>query len=626
LSICIHVVAIASINRLKIKTYLSSKNIIFSDKAKSAPYSRKNPKEIINLVLQKKQKNESIDIASAGVKKKSIILPSKETIKKIINNIETLQSDSKNEPFYFHVPVNKEIVKLVENEISISKIDFETSNSSVLLYDILPSLKNNDKKGFNFADKNLQNEIFSSLIEDSKESFKIDPNYLFEKNASSLNTLSDFENLKIKLFLNNISSKKEAIQFLTCMPNEQKQDLNIKINEPVISVNINHKFHKVEEDSKKLFNKFSDLEKNYVKLFQNNFPLIQLPTLNDLTTLSYKDYFDLEVSFAPQRNQKGYIFAITLIPKNTIKLTKLKQNFFFLIDKANSIQSERLTATRHALVSTLSMLDENDTFNILTFDNKLEVLSPFNLPADSLSLSRAKGFLRNQKIGSFFSSANFSMPLFKILNNNTKKDEVNIAILLTNGEGLNKQKNSRVFTDWTKLNKGNLSLYTLCLSDDPNTSRLEMFSFLNKGKLISSGSQKGIKRKLQKLLESINHPIAKNITANAICLDDSANIKLYNSKTQAPNLYLEEPYVIFGTIEKLQDFTIFVQGDCKNNFFNLKKNISFDNAKQADEVLQKELAIKQATSCYEEYITDNNSNHLQKAKKYLEPFEIKPIF
>ena len=43
-----------------------------------------------------------------------------------------------------------------------------------------------------------------------------------------------------------------------------------------------------------------------------------------------------------------------------------------------------------------------------------------------------------------------------------------------------------------------------------------------------------------------------------------------------------------------------------NNFFNLKKHINFDNAKQAGSSLQKELALKQATNCYEKYIADNN--------------------
>ncbi|NGX33871.1 MAG: hypothetical protein K1060chlam1_00213 [Candidatus Anoxychlamydiales bacterium] len=563
ISITIHVIAIASINHLEIRSYVASKNILFSNKTDTNS-SKKNVRQIVNLVLQKKQNN-----LLSQIKNKKVILPKNEPGSSIKNEFN-LKNDSllsKHFAFTPAVSIKKELYNLVEIKKTLPSID---------------------------------NESLLTLTLPTQSSFKTED--------------------EIKNENNNL---------LASLPKkEENKKLTICFNYPLKGKkNLTFQFPKFLDSDVGNLAALTKLRQKKIKLFPYNFSLMHMPDLSDLTTLSYKDFFDIDVSFAPNINEKGFIFAITLIPKHSMKLKKLKQNIFFLVDRSNSIQKDRLTSTRHAITSSLSFLEKDDSFNILAFDTKLDVLSNQNLnPDEQISLSRAKSFLRKQNIGSFFSSTNFSIPLFKILNSNVKNDEVNIAILLSNGDGLNKFKNYRIFNDWTRLNGGNLSLYAIGLENDKNLSILELFSFLNKGKVISSSTNRGIKRKLQKLLKSISHPIAKDIVSNAICLEKSANIKLYPLSDQSPNLYMNEPYVILGTTDKLTDFTIFVQGKAKDSFFNLKKHISFDQAKQGGKVLQKELAVKKASQCYEKFLTDNNPNHLKDANHHLEPFAIEPAF
>ncbi len=560
ISIVIHIVTIASINHLEIKSYLASKNILFSNKTE-AYSSKKNINEIINVILQKKQNNILTQITN----KKA--------------NLPTHESNT-----------------LVKNALHLKKQVF-----------------------------NSQKFVFSKLLIKDKS-------YELTKVKSILPSLDLKHYLTEITFPTKTLITKEKQQnknnnFAITLPNKEKE-LKLCFNYPLdVKNNSKFQFTTLLDNKENNLEALTKLRQKKIKLFPYNFSLLHMPELSDLTTISYKDFFDIDVSFAPNLNEKGFIFAITLIPKPTMKLKKLKQNIFFLVDRSNSIQKDRLTSTRHAITSSLSFLEKDDSFNILAFDTKLDVLANQNLnPADNISLARAKAFLRKQNIGSIFSSTNFSIPLYKILNSNVKNDEVNIAILLSNGDGLNKFKNYRVFNDWTRLNGGNLSLYTIGLENDKNLSILELFSFLNKGKVISSPTNRGIKRKLQKLLKSISYPIAKDIVFNAICLEKSANIKLYPLSDQSPNLYKNEPYVILGTIDKLTDFTIFVQGKTKDNYFNLKKHISFDLAKQGGKILQKELAIKKASQCYEKFLADNNPNHLKEASSHLKPFEIEPAF
>ncbi len=564
-SICLHVVAIASIHNHSIRWFASnSKTVAFTNKSNIQSNNKQSPKEIASLVL--KQRHKQV----LKKQKQAAFLPNVE--KEKINKIS------------YHV-----IKEAVVNNFHFTKIQ-----------------------------EKIPLELAKDLNSLSKE-------IVFEKDISHdlINEIKKSANIIVKK-----DSEKEAV--------------NIPINqiENPISVTINNLMNTDFDINEEQFVPKENLENESIlikSLKKNKFrhfniltavpPLIEIPSLDDLLTLSYKDYFDISMSFVPDETNNGYIFAITVIPKSNLKLQKLRQNIFFLVDKSNSIQKDRLNSTRHAITSVLNFLNENDSFNILAYDNKLDVLSNNNLPINNYNITKAKNFLLNQKIGSFFSAPNLSIPLYRILSNNVKDDEINIAVLLTNGDGLNKVNNYKIFNEWTKLNNGNLSLYTLNLSEDNNSSLLELFSSLNKGKQLISTTNRGIKRKLQKLIKSINTPIAKNLVPTAICLEEDVKIDLFASSSSLPHLYSNEPYVILGTTNKLEDFTLFLQGKCANKWFNLKKHISFENAKQGTIELQKEFAQKKASICYEKYLTDSNPLHLKEANEHIENFnDITPIF
>lgn len=604
-SLAIHVIAIASINHLEIRSYLlSSSNVSFANKT---DVPKKKTKEIMNVILKQKQ----IDLQKLIQKNPTIALPNSEVSKNIDNDFTSLNTSFQKNDFIFPLPTIKEqkAAPLSENS------NIATQNDKIVTQE-----ENLDNQVANLATK----ENTSLAIEEISNSFE---NLLTDLKLELPGFDVDINNLKIPNFdIKNpivVSLEKEKIN-----PSEEKDkkcDIQLT-NEIFTKAKELFKFSQLIENDKNLSSDFTKFNKKEIDVLSESISLIDMPNLEDLTTLPYKDYFDIEVTFSPQINEKGYIFAITFVPKQNIKVNRLKQNIFFLVDRSNSIQKDRLNLTRHAITSTIPFMSSDDSFNILAFDTKLDVLSSINLKNDNINLSRARAFLRNQNIGSFFSTTNFSIPLYKILDKNVNENEINVAILISNGDGLHKFKNSRVFNDWSEANKGNLALYTLCLEDDKNMPILELFSSLNKGKLVTSESSKSLKRKLQKLLKSISAPIAKDIHANAICLDSKANIKLFSNLSDAPNLYIDEPYTVLGTIDKLQDFTIFLQGKCKNSHFNLKKRISFDEAKQGGSSLQKEVAIKKATHCYEKYLSENKGQYLQEAKKHLKPFDMQPIF
>lgn len=354
--------------------------------------------------------------------------------------------------------------------------------------------------------------------------------------------------------------------------------------------------------------------------------LPKLPTLAELETSSYSDSFDTDLVFLPREEGKGYIFALTLIPRPDLHLPKLNQNITFLIDRANSIQQGRLTSTKSAIHKVLEELSPEDKFNIIAFDSKMEKMSPHSLPCTGKSYTVAEEFLEKIQLGSFFSSSDLYRPLFLTVPGQMEPNEIHTAILLTDGETLSKKgAHKNLLYDWTQFNKGKVTLFVVGLND-PQMAALDAVASLNRGKLINAASNRGLKRKLLKLVKTIQNPIAKNLACHAISKSPQAKINLYPKSSEMPHLYLDQPYVILGETDTLDDFILFVQGHLKDRWLNVKKTVSFLTARKGNKSLKQELAFQHAYHLYEQYVVDQNPKHIADAKALLQPYDYPVAF
>lgn len=355
--------------------------------------------------------------------------------------------------------------------------------------------------------------------------------------------------------------------------------------------------------------------------------LPRIPTLSDLDTTSCSDSFDADLVFLPREEGEGYIFALTLIPRPDLDLPKLQQNFTFFIDRSNTIQADRLAATKSAIYKALEEMSPDDHFNIVAFDSKLEKLSPSPLPFSVESLARAEAFLEKISLGSFFSQANLSRPLMLSVPGNGRDEEIHTAILFTDSESLAKKNDQKALLfDWTLYNSGKVALFTVGLKGDRHLGTLDAASAFNRGKIIESPTKRGLKRKILKLMKTIQNPIGKNLVCHAISLSPKAKIEIFPKPMQMPHLYLEQPYVILGSAETLDDFILFVQGRIKGKWLNIKKTVSFLNAKKGNQSLKGEWALQRAYGLYELYLRDDNPGHLAEARSLLEPYNTQIAF
>ena len=350
--------------------------------------------------------------------------------------------------------------------------------------------------------------------------------------------------------------------------------------------------------------------------------LPNIPSLSELQTHSHSNNFDADLVFSPD-DQGGYIFALTLIPRPDLNLTPIRQNYFFLIDRSNSIQRERLMATKNAVRKAIEDLGGDDTFNIIAFDNKLEKLSPISLSPSSDSLKKASDFLDKIDLGSFFSQSDLFKALFLTIPTFVKEDELYTAIVVTDGENLGRKEASQsLLNDWSRYNDGRVALYTLGMGGDPYLAVLDTASAFNKGKLLTSPTKRGLKRKLLKLMKTIHSPVSKSLSCKAISRTPQGAIDLLPKGTQAPHLYLNEPYVIMGRTNSLDDFILFVQGRLNGEWLHIKKTISFLNGKKGNSSLKAQWALQKAYELYGLFLIEGDPKYIAEARSLLEPHDL----
>lgn len=364
-------------------------------------------------------------------------------------------------------------------------------------------------------------------------------------------------------------------------------------------------------------------EKGKIEIQKKKFGFFKL---KDLSTESCSEDFDTDLVFFPKEDGDGYVFALTLIPKPCVDFPKIKQNYFFLLDRSNGIGSKRFHVTQGAILKALTHLSEADTFNILAFDNQVRLLSPCNMPFGKQGLGVAKKFLDGISIGTIFSSSNVVTPLYSVLSYPSHEDDINVAILLTNGDGVAEVFNNRLLVEeWSLQNAGKVSLYSLSLTSDVQNVMMQMFSAFNKGKVLTSSTLYGIKRQLIKLMQQIKHPIAKDVQFTAVSKDNGKPIELF-TYLKPPHLYKDDPYVIMGSVKTLDDFVLFVQGKRNGSYLNIKKNISFVNATTAQKRLKKDWAMQLAFEKYQSYIYEKDPKYLTEMRKILTPYDIEASF
>lgn len=341
-------------------------------------------------------------------------------------------------------------------------------------------------------------------------------------------------------------------------------------------------------------------------------------------SIASSDDFTLIVDYAPKQDGQGYLFRLQLTPKDNAVFNRIAHNVFFLIDRSYSIPSERYEKSKRAILQSLSLLQEGDTFNILVFDSNIVRMSANNIPFNPQNIAKAYEFLSQQAHGGFFATTDLYSSLGNIVPAVVAEQEVNTAILLSDGDpilDLNKQRNA--ISQWTRQNAGKVSLYSIAAGQGNNLSLLDLLSAVNKGELYYAATDDGIAAMIFNLVQGLQNPIGKEITTTIVVPNAKTQVSLFPSSHRLPNLYQDIPYVIYGSTNTLEDFHIFFQGKYYDRWLDIKQLVSFKNAHIAyGNTLERLWTLQKAYDYYDQYLCNGEISALLQARRLLHQQDI----
>lgn len=347
-----------------------------------------------------------------------------------------------------------------------------------------------------------------------------------------------------------------------------------------------------------------------------------------LAQVANSDNFILDIAYIPYPYGSGYLFEIRFIPKPGTHFKRISQNVFFLIDRSHSIDSARFEQSKQAVIAALPLLQKGDTFNILVFDNKVVSMDEQNILVTPHNIAKAKKFLLNIPYGGIFATTDLYTSIHKIVPEAVSDYEVNTAILFSDGDTfLAREQQRQRIAQWTEANQGKVSLYCIASGRRNNLPLLHLLAWNNKGTLTYVRDYNQLPNMFLSLLKGLRSPIGKDMVASAIPSQQDHTITLYPRPWRLPDLYEDTPYTLYGHTDKLEDFHLFLQGKYYDHRFDIKKNISFQGARQANvsELLPK-FTLNRAFDHYDLFLKDGCNHHLATIKALLAPLNIPTAF
>jgi Ca-activated chloride channel family protein len=99
--------------------------------------------------------------------------------------------------------------------------------------------------------------------------------------------------------------------------------------------------------------------------------------------------------FRQHHNGADYLLAVVNPPAMKVEAQRRDRETIFVIDNSGSMSGESMTQAKQGLLLALDRLKPSDEFNVIRFDDTLDMLFPTAVAASEQNLARAKRFVSN---------------------------------------------------------------------------------------------------------------------------------------------------------------------------------------------------------------------------------------
>jgi Ca-activated chloride channel family protein len=248
----------------------------------------------------------------------------------------------------------------------------------------------------------------------------------------------------------------------------------------------------------------------------------------------------LKADAAPQASlfretlgDKSYYFAMVVPPTGTQAPQRQPREAIFVIDNSGSMAGESMKQAKGALLKALSKLQRGDTFNVVRFDDTLEVLFKEAVPATPANVGIATRFVSKL-------DANGGTEILAALKaalvdtHSTDKSRLRQVVFLTDGDVGNEDQ---VLAEIGH-SLGRSRLFTIGIGSAPNSFLMEHIATEGRGTFTHIGSENEVEQKVGELFNKLEAPVMTDLKVS------TDGVALETWPNPLPDLYAGEPVVL----------------------------------------------------------------------------------
>jgi Ca-activated chloride channel family protein len=218
----------------------------------------------------------------------------------------------------------------------------------------------------------------------------------------------------------------------------------------------------------------------------------------------------------------------------------LPREVIFVIDNSGSMGGTSIMQAKASLVSALGRLQPNDRFNVIRFDDTMDMLFPDPVQADIEHIKQAKSF-----VGALKANGGTEMvPAMRAAltdRGTSKGSHVRQVIFLTDGAIGNEQQ----LFDTIAAMRSQSRIFMVGIGSAPNTFLMTRAAELGRGTFTHIGSVEQVEERMRGLFSKLENPAVTGLTAKF------SDVEADMTPTAIPDVYRGEPLVLAARLSGL---------------------------------------------------------------------------
>lgn len=244
--------------------------------------------------------------------------------------------------------------------------------------------------------------------------------------------------------------------------------------------------------------------------------------------------------FREHVGDSDYLLAFVTPPSAEQATQKLlPREVVFVIDNSGSMGGTSIVQAKASLTYALSRLQPNDRFNVIRFDDTMDMLLPASVPADATHVGEASSF-----VGALQARGGTEMvPAMRAALTDKLGDisMVRQVVFLTDGAIGNEQQ---LFETITAM-RGRSRVFMVGIGSAPNTYLMTRAAELGRGAFTHIGSVEQVEERMRGLFARLENPAVTGLSAKF------SEAKADVTPAIIPDVYRDEPLVLAAKLDKL---------------------------------------------------------------------------